>query len=115
LFFLIGGIWIVFGVAALLGTVGGALGPSIVAWIVAGLMFANAGALIWIGWRLEEGDRRTYILGIAVLAVNILLTVTDEFGFFDLITLLIDLTLLTLLIANRSKFASSKSMPATHD
>jgi hypothetical protein len=108
LFFLIGGIWVVFGIVGLIRAGDGAFESSNAAWIIASLMFANACVLIWIGWRLKEGAKRTYMLGIAVLATNILLTLTDEFGFFDLVTLLIDITLVLLLIVDHSTYTSPK-------
>jgi UPF0716 family protein affecting phage T7 exclusion len=50
-----------------------------------------------------DEQKRFYILGMAVLVVNILLTVTNEFGALDLITLLLDVAILGLLIATRNR------------
>jgi hypothetical protein len=38
------------------------------------------------------------LLGVAYLSINILLTITDQFGILDLITLILDIILLVLLI-----------------
>ena len=42
-------------------------------------------------------------LGITFIAINLLLTVTDEFGLLDLITLCIDAVLLIALIIARRR------------
>lgn len=99
MFFLNAAIWILFGVLTLRRMHGST------AWIVAILMAGNAGAMLLAGWGIGKRQKRFYYLGIAVLAVNIVLTVTDEFGLFDLITLCIDVILLVLLIATRSRYA----------
>ncbi|MBP6470897.1 MAG: hypothetical protein KBE23_14785 [Chloroflexi bacterium] len=45
-----------------------------------------------------------FYVALAVLLVNIVLTVTDQFGLFDLLTLLLDLIILALLLAGRRQF-----------
>jgi hypothetical protein len=100
LFFLNAAIWILFGVLSLTRP-SSSLGPT-ARWIIAVLMLANAGAMAWVGAGL--GKRRSfYYLGLAVMAVNIILTVTDQVGVSDLITLVIDLAIVVLLIATRSR------------
>ena len=49
-----------------------------------------------------------FYLAVAVLAANIVLSVTDEFGLFDLIVLLIDLVLLALLIATKTRYLAAR-------
>ncbi|MGD2206249.1 MAG: hypothetical protein PVH17_05675 [Anaerolineae bacterium] len=78
------------------------------AWLIAVLMLANAGVMAWIGWGLGKEPKPFYYLAIPVLAVNILLTVTDEFGLFDLIALLMDVVLLMLLVVTRSRYLSAR-------
>lgn len=82
-------------------------GQGVVAWVVAGLMFGNAGAMLLSGWGLAKRKRGFFFLAIAVVGVNILLTVTDEFGLFDLIVLVIGFALLALLTARRSQYSSA--------
>lgn len=56
---------------------------------------------------LGRGRKRLkYYLAVAFLSVNILLTVTDQVGLFDWITLVLDVGLLALLVATRAKFLS---------
>jgi hypothetical protein len=104
LFYLIGGIWILLGVVYLVRSAGGTPSQSIGVWVISFFMLANATVLLLIGVGIGRRQKRFLYLGILVLAANILLTVTDEFGFFDLITLLIDLGLLGLLVATRSRY-----------
>lgn len=78
--------------------------PPVFLWVITGLMFLNAILLAWVGWRIGRGNNLYYYFGMLLLAVNILLTFTDEFGFFDLLTLLINIALLVLLIAGRTRF-----------
>lgn len=70
-------------------------------WIVTGLMFANAALLFFVGWGVRAGKHGFYYLALAVLGINLLLTVTDQFGLFDLIYLVVAGVLFGLLIATR--------------
>ena len=105
LFFLLGVIWLAFGISSIArfsdnsGSV-----PSAVLWIIAILMFVNALLLFWIGWGIGSCNRIYFYFGLLILAGNIFLTFTDEFGIFDLVTLIINIVLLILLIAGHSKF-----------
>lgn len=101
LFYLNAAIWLVFGVASLARLSRGGAPPNITLLVVAVLMFGNAAAMLVAGWGLGKQNRWLYLLAIAVLLVNILLTFTDQFGIFDLLTLLIDAALLTLLVLKR--------------
>ena len=107
LFFILGAIWIAFGAASLIRMVNSGSNPTITLWIVALLMFGNAAAMLLLGRGIGKQNRLTFYLAILVLVANILLTVTDEFGAFDLITLIIDLTLLALLLITRSRYLSA--------
>lgn len=100
--YLLGLIWVAFGVASLLRAAQGASAPTVMDWMLAGLMVGNAGALTLVGWGIARGARWAWYAGVAWLAANILLTITDEFGFFDAATLLLDGILLGLLIRIRS-------------
>jgi len=105
LFVLLGGIWLVFGVWSItrIGSESSRV-PVAMFWIIAILMFVNAFLLIWIGWGIGRGKRLYYYFGLLLLAGNIFLTFTDEFGFFDFVTLIIVVALLVTLIATRAKY-----------
>ena len=97
-------IWIVLGISTLVRMEGQGVG----AWVLAVLMFGNASAMFLSGWGLAKQKKGFFYLAIAVLAGNILLSVTDEFGLFDLIVLLIDLVLLVLVIATRARYLAAR-------
>lgn len=100
LFFLMGAVWLLFGLITLFPN------PA-AAWNVALLMFINAALLFFIGWGIGKQIRRYYYFGILFIAANIFLTVTDEFGLFDVITLAIDLILLVLLLFTHSHYRAA--------
>jgi hypothetical protein len=86
-------IWLLLAVLTLLRRDGAP--PGLV--IIAVLMVANAGAMLLAAWFVTRG-RIFYFLTLALLLVNVLLTFTDQFGLLDLLTLLVDLFLLTILL-----------------
>jgi hypothetical protein len=106
LFFLNAAIWLVFGIWSLVRVAGKESGMVVTLLVVALLMFGNVVAMLCCGWGLAIPRRRWYYLALAVVVVNVVLTVTDQFGLFDLITLLIDLLLLGLLIAIRKRYTT---------
>ena len=108
LFVLNAAIWIAFGASTLVRMEG----QGIMAWVLAGLMFGNAGAMLLSGWGLAKQKKGFFYLALAVLAVNTVLTVTDEVGVFDLLVLFIDLALLVLLIVTRILYLPARREPA---
>ncbi len=75
-----------------------------VAWVVVGLMFANALLLLWVAWGLGRGSHALYWLGLAQVAVNLILAVTDQIGPWDLTVLLLNAITLALLFTQRRRF-----------
>lgn len=98
-------IWLILGIATLLRLSRSNLESPITLWIIALLMASNAGMMLLTGWGLGTGSRLLYFLALTVMAVNIILTFTDEFGLLDFITLVTDLIILALLIFGRPKKA----------
>lgn len=72
--------------------------------VIALLMLGNAGAFLLAGLGLSKPRRLTWLFALAVLAVNLVLTFTDQVGALDLITAAIDLVILGLLITIRKQF-----------
>jgi hypothetical protein len=105
LFFLNAAIWILFGVWSLLRVASSNPSHTFIPWLVAILMFGNAGAMLGSGIGLKNRQKRFYYLAVVVLAVNIILTVTDQFGILDLITLMIDVVLLGFVLGTRKSYA----------
>ena len=65
------------------------------------LMLGNAGALGLAGLALRPGRRAAFWLAVALVAANAILSVTDEFGPFDLVPLALSLVTLWWLVARR--------------
>ena len=78
--------------------------PRYILWVIAILMIGNAGAMALSGYGLSKKGKGSYYLAMAVLGINIILTVTDQIGILDWITLIIDLILLSILIAVRKEY-----------
>ena len=115
LFFLNAAIWLVFGIVTLIPfadamRIGGdeelALTAMMIA--IAILMFGNAGAMALSGALLGKRRLLFYLFALAVLAVNIVLTFTDQVGALDWITFGIDLVLLGILIVARKEFVGGQ-------
>ena len=87
-------------------------GDPVSSWVIPTLMAGNALAMLACGVGLRKRNRLFYYLALVVIGVNLLLTVTDQVGLFDYITLLIDLVILVLLVAARGAFTPA-SKPDT--
>jgi hypothetical protein len=105
LFFVNALAWLLLGVVNLARVAGNGTGQMLAMVVIAILMFGNAAAMLVCGVGLGTRQRRFYFLALAVLAVNLILTVTDQFGLLDLLTLLLDVALLGLLVWDRKSYA----------
>lgn len=96
-------IWVGLGLATLLRL--GETSPQlkIIMVIMGVMMFGNAGAMLLSAWLLPKKRMHFVIFSLAVLVVNILLTFTDQVGFWDWLTVLIDFMLVGILLG-RWKF-----------
>lgn len=101
LFFLNAAVWLAFGTLWLIDTSGRTSVQAAAAWIVGLLMLGNVLAMLVCGIGLGTRRRLFYFLSLAVLAANLLLTLTDQVGLFDSITFGVDAVLLVLLVATR--------------
>ena len=104
LFFLNAFIWLTFGIMGILRLARGNTTPTITLWVITILMFGNVGALVISGWWLGKRSKWAFIFALAVLGINLLLTFTDQVGFFDILTALIDLVIVGLLIYDRKNY-----------
>lgn len=107
LFLLDAGIWLVFTVVSLSRALNGPAGTAGTPWVVVALMAAYVAALLFLGWGIGR-HRLIYYLALAVIAVTVLLTVTDQFGVLDLAVLVLNLVLLGVLVATRSLYVPRK-------
>ncbi|MGD8455084.1 MAG: hypothetical protein PVF83_01780 [Anaerolineales bacterium] len=97
--FLMGVVWLIFTVVTIFRLADGkSYGYPMAGVIVAGLAFGNAFAFFISGWGLDRYPRFFVILSILLVAVNILLSFTDQVGFFDVATAVVDVVVLVLLL-----------------
>jgi hypothetical protein len=98
LFGVTAGFWLVAGALAAFGVLDFGLGGA--ARFLGLLMLANGVALALAGWFSLRGHRLVDFAALAVVAVNAVLSVTDEIGLLDLLSLLVSGALLVLLVVN---------------
>jgi hypothetical protein len=104
LFFLNTLIWIIIGVISLVRVMDSYPERAVMAAIIAVMMFGNALCMLICGLWLGKPGKASFFFALAVLAINIILTFTDQFGWTDFGTLLIDLTILGLLLVTKRYF-----------
>ena len=108
LFFANAVIWLLLGITSLGRLAGSSTGQTTAMLMVVLLMFGNASAMLVAGAGIGKQHRLFYTFGLAVLAINIILTVTDQFGLLDFITLAIDVVLLALLLVTRARYSTAR-------
>ncbi|MBN1314855.1 MAG: hypothetical protein JXA42_05285 [Anaerolineales bacterium] len=94
-------IWVALAVSTLARMAGGSAGGVVFGLVIAALMVGNAAGMLVCGVALRARRKPVYYLALGFLAINILLTFTDQFGLLDLITLVIDVVIVVLLIVDR--------------
>ena len=67
-------------------------------------MFGDAAVLLFCAWLLNKKTKFAFYLLALVLALNIFLTIFDQFGWVDLLFVLLNLATLVLLILDRKEF-----------
>lgn len=72
-------------------------------WALAGMMVANGVMMLLAAWGIAQGVRSYYLLAAALVVVNLVLTITDQFGPLDLAILAINVILLGLLVGGRKR------------
>ena len=72
--------------------------------LIALMMFGNAAAMLGAAMLIGKRRRIFYLLTLVLVLVNIFLTFTDQFGVFDLATLILGLMIGVLLISRRGAF-----------
>jgi len=101
LFFLNAVVWLAFGVASLLSR---ALdNGSLARWVITVMMLANAAVMLWFGVKIVAGQNWVFFLAILYMALNVVLSITDQFGWTDALILLLNLCLLGLLFLTRHR------------
>lgn len=99
-------VWLVFGIASLILAVNSG---TLTRWIYSALMFANAAVMAWLGTQIISGRKGIFFLAILYMAVNVVLTITDQFGLVDALILFLNLALLGLLFVTRHRLSQAGS------
>lgn len=113
LFFVMAAIWLILAGLTLGKALHDAVFSPTAAFLVAGLMVLNASGFFFFGLNIKKRSKRTHLLAVTFLLLNIFLTITDQFGFWDMLTLLLDGVLLILVIVARAGQPSQESDKAS--
>ena len=100
LFFANAIVWFLFGVMGLISVIEAG---SMLRWILAIMMMANAAVMLWFGVTIVDGQAQVFFLAILYTALNAVLSITDQFGWVDFLILLLNLCLLGLLFVTRHR------------
>ena len=98
LFWLDAAVWLTFGIWSMVRIRNGGVGSPATLWVIAILMLGNVAAFLCCSWAIQKQPGWYRFTIIAILAVNIILTFTDQFGIFDFLTLLLDVILLGIML-----------------
>jgi hypothetical protein len=108
LFFLNAAVWLIFGALSIFRF---ADDGSLMRLIYAVLMIANAIVMAWFGVMIVSGRNWVFFLGILYMAINVVLSITDQFGWIDALILLLNLVILGLLFVTRQRINRSDNEP----
>jgi hypothetical protein len=100
LFFVNAAVWLVFGTLSVIQYFEAG---SLIRLVYAILMIANAVVMAWFGVMIITGRNWVFFLGILYMAVNVVLSITDQFGWIDALILLLNLVILGLLFITRQR------------
>lgn len=75
--------------------------------IMAALMFGNAVLMFWSGLMLGTRLKLYFYIAVMLLVINVMLTVTDQTGLLENLTLLVDIVLLGLMGLTRKNYERS--------
>ena len=100
LFFVNAAVWLVFGALSLFQYFEDGSQTRL---IYAVLMIANAFVMAWFGVMIGTGRNWIFFLAILYMAINVVLSITDQFGWIDALILLLNLVILGLLFVARQR------------
>ena len=75
------------------------------------LMLANAIVMAWVGVMIVNGRDWIFFLAILYMVVNVVLSITDQFGWIDALILLLNLVILGLLVIARQRMKQIQTEP----
>ena len=100
MFFVNALVWLMFGVGSLVRAFEEG---STLRWIITIMMIANAAVMFWFGMVIVNGQKRIFFLAFLYIALNVVLSITDQFGWVDALILSLNLILLGLLFVTRQR------------
>jgi hypothetical protein len=104
-------LWFAFGVVAAWGGIASINHPSIVRWVMAGLACASAAALAGLTILLGRRSRVAFFLTVILLAIIAILSITDQIGLVDLVSLAVSVVPLALLLKDRAWYLRRTDAP----
>jgi hypothetical protein len=96
-------IWLGLGVTSLVRLDDGGVGSTTFL-VIALMVMGNAILMGVAAWWLGKRNKWGYLFALSLLGVNIITTFTDQVGFWDYATVLVDIVLFLLLISKRKVF-----------
>ena len=99
-FFLNALVWVVFGIMSFSFAFNG--GGNL-RFALSVLMLINAGIFVGFGFLIRKAQPWVFFLGILYVTVNVVLSITDQFGWIDFLIMFLNLVLLGLLFITRQK------------
>ncbi len=107
LFFLNAAIWLMIAILTITRPASWMMTHVDVRWLFGALNAANALVFLGLGLLIHRDRKLLFFLALVFLLVNIVLSMTDQFGTLDLITMLVDVALFILLIFKRRFFTGA--------
>jgi hypothetical protein len=99
-------IWLAFGINSLVRL---EKGTEIIFLVVALMLLGNGVLMGLAAWLLGKRTIWGYLFAMTLLGINVLTTFTDQVGFLDYATVLVDIILFLLLIYKREAFVGGES------
>lgn len=110
LFYLNAAVWLAFGISSLLFR---AIDEgSLTRWVITIMMIANAIVMIWFGVMIVTGRNWVFFLAILYMALNVVLSIADQFGWIDALILLLNLIVLGFLFVTRQRMRQTNKVPS---
>ena len=105
LFFINAAAWLIFGTLSLMRALAN---TSDLRMILSVLMITNAAVMAWFGVKIVRAQNHIIFLAIIYMALNVVLSVTDQFGWIDALILLLNLIVLGLLFGTKQRVKQSE-------
>jgi hypothetical protein len=100
-------VWAAFAVALAARLIPGGPDQALAVGVVAALMLSNAAAMLLAAWRLGRGGKLAYFYAVALLVVNVALSIADQMGLWDWLFLAWEVVLLALVLAQAQSYVGA--------